>query len=684
MKGNFGQKKANFYVKALEYASRGYSVMPLYIDKKPRLNSWKKLQLEPAADAQIAAWWQRFPDANIGVITGKISGITVIDIDDPKATPLDTFPKTFTVKTPTGGFHLYYKYAEGYTVSANAYARYPHVDIRGDGGFVVAPPSHCEYEKNGKKISGDYVIERKVPVAEFPVKLFPKQKKRTLKDTVGVTKGGRNDSIASVAGRLLRSEPDEKKWQKDVYPALLRINATYTPPVAEKELRTTFDSIVRKERERKQGLVESPFFEVEGEEIKIPLRRNQNGGYIKDMANALAVLEHHPYYKGTIKYNEFRQEIEYKGRTLEDADVVKIQYFMQKNIGLSSISGDAVLAAIQYYAAENSYDEVMDWLKSLKWDKKSRLATWLHKAAGVDNDAYHAGIGAQWMLGLVRRMVQPGSIFDYVLVLVGAQGIGKTSLFRIIGGKWYKNYTGAMDNKDFFLALRGAIVMDLDEGASLYRSDAIKIKSIITNTHDEYRAPYGRLVKKYPRRFVFSMSTNDTEPFHDVTGNRRYWVIDAEKQIDFKWLEKNREQLFAEAYWCLMKGKKLPDVPMDIALERQETHLPDDSWSGAIVNQVRKSAEYCRGDVNFATTVAEVYEAVFGKDKLDRLGRAQEMRISNVFKKVLGLEKKRVMVDNEQRMRWILSPQKVAQLQEKNAKLYEDDGTRADKTFGEM
>lgn len=661
-------KKNALFSKAFEYAVRGYSVMPLKKDKRPMLTTWKTYQSKAASEEQIQSWWERWPDANVGIITGEISGITVIDVDAYKAggTKLDAFPETFTVKTGNGGYHLYYKYQKGLTISANKYPQFPGVDIRSDGGYIVAPPSVTEYLGKG----GPYEVFKAVPLAAFPAKLFDAKKaKRSVSSLIGISTGGRNDSITSFIGQLLRAEDNEKKWGSEVWPAVQRANKTYSPPLGERELKTTFDSIVKKEQGRRAAMILSPIQinDGEGGEVKIPIRRNAAGSAYRDMTNAHAVLSHHPYFKGNIKFNTFRQEIEYNGRPFEEADLTKMQYFMQKSTPLAGISKEAVYAGVSHYANENSYDEAQDFLKALKWDKKKRLLSWISKATSVEDDAYHQAIGAQWFAGMIRRIMLPGATFDHMLVLVGPQGIGKTSLFRIIGGPWYKSYTGAIDNKDFYLALRGAVVVDLDEGAALYRSEAIKIKSIITETHDEFRAPYDRVMKKYPRRFVFSMSTNDTEPLRDVTGNRRYWTIDATEQIDFKWLEKNRDQLFAEAYHYWKNKTSLPEVPMDEALARQEMHVPDDSWTELVMTQLQKSLEYCRGEMSFSATIIDVYSRMFPQQELAHLGRGQEMRLAQIFKKQGGLEKKRMLVDGEQRSRWVLTPKRAAELQERNA-----------------
>lgn len=681
-------KRTNLYSRALQLAvTNGYSIMPVGLDKRPLLRSWKEYQTAAASDATIEKWWTLYPHANIGIITGEVSGITVIDVDTYKGATAEQFPPTFTVRTGNGGLHLYYKYHPGLSISANAYPNHPGVDIRSDGGFVVGPYSVTNYSDphTHEHKGGEYTIIDDRPLAPFPHTLFPETKKRRkLSSLMGVATGGRNDSIASFAGKLLRSTPEEE-WESEVWPAVERANLTYSPPLPRTELRATFESIRTKELAQRASLIVSPFqldatdTDGEGESINIPIRKNRAGAAYNNMANVLAVLKHHPYYKGTIKYNEFRQEIEYNGKPFEDGDIIKIQYFMQTEAGLNGISSEAVASAVQHYANQNKYDEAQDWVRALKWDGIPRLHEWVSKATHVPQDAYHAGIGSQWFAGIIRRIMVPGSTFDYVLVLVGAQGIGKTSLFRIIGGPWYKSYTGAIDNKDFYLALRGAVIMDLDEGAALSRSDAIKIKSIITETHDEYRAPYGRLMKKYPRRFVFSMSTNDTEPFRDITGNRRYWTIDGAQKIDFAWLETNRDQLYAEAYDAFLNGTILPSVPFSEAAERQEAHLPEDSWTDLVTTHIQKNEAYRTGSSDFFTTILDTYTSIFPDESVARVGKAQEMRITNIFKKALGLEKTRTRVEGQRQIQWKLSAEKMAELQATPARDTRDEFDKYEK-----
>jgi putative DNA primase/helicase len=359
-------------------------------------------------------------------------------------------------------------------------------------------------------------------------------------------------------------------------------------------------------------------------------------------------------------------EIEINGREMTEEDVFKAQHFLQNDVDLPGITKTIVYEALQHHAFNNKYDEALEWLQGLEWDGTPRLTMWLARACGVPETQYYQAIGSQWMLGMVKRLVYPGSVFDHVLTMVGRQGLGKTSIFRIIGGDWYKSHTESVDNKDFFLKLRGACLIDLDEGATMNKSESIKIKSVITETVDEYRAPYDRVTQKYPRRFVFSMSTNDSEPFRDQTGNRRYWVVRLDQKADFAWLQDNRDQLFAEAYHVLMNHVELPEVPIEDALKMQDEATVKDEWYNAIVSWMSDRPGYRKGDPNFSITVRDVYEGALGGKEIYKIDKHTEMRIGTILRNDLHMVKRRVRVNEGYQNRFFLDEAEVRRLSEEN------------------
>ncbi len=144
---------------ALQYAEMGYSVIPITPgDKKPPLIKWEPYQKEKASQEQIQSWWKQWPKANIGIVTGEISGFCVVDHDRYKSTyseetALEYFPDrivTPTATSPKNGLHMYFAWP-GENIPGKAEAGgIPSVDFRCDGNYIIAPPS---VNGNGKSYS---------------------------------------------------------------------------------------------------------------------------------------------------------------------------------------------------------------------------------------------------------------------------------------------------------------------------------------------------------------------------------------------------------------------------------------------------------------------------------------------------------------------------------------------------
>ena len=654
------------FSKALEYAVNGYSVIPLKPGQKlPLLLSWKKYQTKSAEDAEIEAWFSKNPTANIGIITGKISGITVIDIDTKGDTvvPLETFPPTYTVKTPSGGYHLYYQYDSSIQQTANTFPQFPHVDIRNDGGYVVAPPSSTE--------KGSYTVINNGITAPFPVKLFPstsKNKESTqLTAKIGLIEGeGRDNAMTSVIGKLIRSYLP-KDWDKEVWEAACAINNTYKPPLPLKDMKRIYTSISKAERKRIQGLIPSPI-EMTDEQKGRMSRDQRNRLYAlttndKDIphphsANIVRMLSHDPEFKGRIRYDVFRRQIQFlpnvpKAKWMPYTDEIAIDttIFLQDTYN-RFISKTAVHDAFIHVAYANSYDEPTEWLKSLKWDKTPRLEEWLLRTCHIQDDvhAYHRAVGSRWLAGLVSRLIYPGCIFDNALVLSGPQGIGKTSIFRILGADWYREFIGDVGDKDFFLLLAGAAIVDLDEGASLTRVNSMHVKAALSRREDTYRSPYDKVPKTFPRRNVFSMTTNDHEVLRDQTGNRRFWMVKFDTPADFEWLEENRDQLFAEAYHVVTKKLPLPPIPQDDAVERQAEATAIDPWEPAIHEYITEFSDYKYHPENLRITTIDIYKGALKGGEVFTLRDIEAKRIGRILRN-MGFDRKRIR--EKDKLSWV-------------------------------
>ena len=229
--------------KALGYLRVGFSVIPQTKDKKP-LIEWKEFQTRLPTAEEVHEWWKQWPDANVAIVTGKISGITVVDVE--KGGDISKFPKTLTIKSGGGGWHLYYQYHQ-----MSSYNRILELtDVKSDGGLVTAPPS---VHASGQK----YETVTRMAQQPFPADLFakPLKEKAEAKDfsklfSEVVEKGGRNDTLTAVAGKFLRHFP-EKQWDM-AWEALQSWNETHAdPPVSQQELKNIYNSIAKTEERRR-------------------------------------------------------------------------------------------------------------------------------------------------------------------------------------------------------------------------------------------------------------------------------------------------------------------------------------------------------------------------------------------------------------------------------------------------
>lgn len=219
---------------ALKYLSNNLSVIPVGDDKLP-LISWKEFQSRLPTREEVEGWWTQFPNANIAIITGKISGIIVVDVE--KGGDTSKLPITSIAKTGGGGWHYYYKYVRPFR---NKTRIFELTDIRADGGYVVAPPSK---HKSGNCYEWTYKEE----FNPFPYEMF-ETNEIELKDwkqiSEGTTQGNRNDTATSYCGKLMRLNPPDF-WESVVWNELKRWNGNNKPPLEEKELRIIFESVAR-------------------------------------------------------------------------------------------------------------------------------------------------------------------------------------------------------------------------------------------------------------------------------------------------------------------------------------------------------------------------------------------------------------------------------------------------------
>ncbi|TWI50448.1 virulence-associated protein E [Pseudomonas duriflava] len=231
--------------------------------------------------------------------------------------------------------------------------------------------------------------------------------------------------------------------------------------------------------------------------------------------------------------------------------------------------------AVLELCALGSFDPLLDHLRGLPtWDGMPRLDSWLVRYLGAENSPYIRAAGATWLVAAMARAFEPGTKFDHMLVLVGAQGRGKSSALNILARDFFSdaNFLGAKDTREVLEATEGAWIVECAELAGMRQKDVETLKHEITKEEDRGRPAYARTVVSVKRRFVLAGTTNSPRFLHDETGNRRFWPVEV-GEIDLTGLLADRDQLMAEALARYRSGDFqlfLADEALEGAQEAQE------------------------------------------------------------------------------------------------------------------
>lgn len=227
------------------YLKNNISIIPVGKNKRP-LIVWKEYQERKATLEEVDAWFKQFPDMQIGIVTGKISNLIVVDVE--KGGDPSWLPPTAVAKTGGDGWHYYYSYVPGVTNKARIREL---IDIRGDGGYCIAPPSCSDKGNYEWRVQTQPVIFPQYLFTDKPDSIFKPEFAMNNQQYSGAQQGSRNDSMARYIGSVLRSvHPSE--WDTIGWQQVQLANSKNLPPLPDRELRTTFESIKNAERRSNQ------------------------------------------------------------------------------------------------------------------------------------------------------------------------------------------------------------------------------------------------------------------------------------------------------------------------------------------------------------------------------------------------------------------------------------------------
>jgi predicted P-loop ATPase len=290
-----------------------------------------------------------------------------------------------------------------------------------------------------------------------------------------------------------------------------------------------------------------------------------NGALLSCVANAFLILTHRPEWRNVLAFDEFAQRPVKRmpppfargvAGDWEGMDDSFSSFWLATRAGLTKISSVQAAEAAEMAARAAPFDPVREYLEGLTWDRVPRLEQWLADFFGAPDTPYTRLVGRLWLVGLVKRAFEPGCKFDYMPILEGPQGKGKSTALEILAHPWFGNTDFVMGDKDSMAVMQGKWLYEIAELDSFNKADTTRVKSFVTRQFDEFRPAYGRRVLKIPRRVVLVGTTNQFEYFKDATGNRRFWPIKVLEQIELDGLRAMRDQLLAEAVEHYRAGER--------------------------------------------------------------------------------------------------------------------------------
>lgn len=246
----------------------------------------------------------------------------------------------------------------------------------------------------------------------------------------------------------------------------------------------------------------------------------------------------------------------------EKRDEANLRSQLSREYNITFTSKD-IHDAVITVATERSYHPIKQMLKNLpKWDKKPRVDTLFIDYLGAEDNIYVKEATRKTLVAAIRRVKEPGCKFDYVPILVGPQGIGKSTLCKQLGGEWHCDSLSFHDLKDKtgYEKIQGSWIVEFSELVGLNKSDLNIVKNFLTSTTDKYRGAYQSTTKERKRQNIFIGTTNAQDGFlSDTTGNRRFWPIKVEgaDKTPFDLDKKTIQQIWAEALYCERQGEPL-------------------------------------------------------------------------------------------------------------------------------
>jgi hypothetical protein len=362
--------------------------------------------------------------------------------------------------------------------------------------------------------------------------------------------------------------------------------------------------------------------------------RKADNTFRRCYTNVAVYVRHHPDYLGKWAIDTMTGQPWFDDEPMQPEMVHDIRSRVEERFGFTPSIAD-VEAAIVVAAKDRPFHPIQQYLRSLDWDGVPRLRTMAADYLGSDAE-HHAEMVYRFMIGAAARVLSPGCKMDTALMLVGAQGIRKSSFFSVLGGGWHADTFIDITSKDGLLALHSAWFYEFAELENVVTGRAeSRLKAFMTSTHDLVRVPYAKTMERRARSCVICGTTNRDQFLTDDTGSRRFWIVPVHQRIDVESLAAVRDQLWAEAVCAVEAGEPwwLSDDAARAVETHNDEHNEDDPWTEPVEQYVSKP-------MVTSVSTSEVLRLAIELETA-RQDRSAQTRVGRIMKR-LGWRKCRV------------------------------------------
>ena len=331
------------------------------------------------------------------------------------------------------------------------------------------------------------------------------------------------------------------------------------------------------------------------------LELTKDGDAKSTLHNIATIITNDPRFFRKIAYNEFNNQLVLLSDVKTKSKVVPTIVCREKENGMLwqdsydlairaviegpngpnkpgygfKVSDRDLVGGVKLAARNNSFHpirELIDKWGAMEHPEESVIDTFLQRHVGAPDTTFTRQAFRMMMIASVARIIEPGCKFDYALILEGPQGIGKSTIIKLIYGS--ENFgeidVDLKDRKAVAEQISGKWGCELPEMSSFHKSDHNEAKHFLRRTDDDVRLSYDRTVTRLPRQSVMWGTTNDRRYLSDPTGNRSYWPIACDgRLIDFAQVLRERDALWTEAvhaYWEMRRNHN-GDLPLTLSGE---------------------------------------------------------------------------------------------------------------------